>query len=213
MDLTDGNKLALIRGGVHAATCSLSPANSIMEPKEDPMLQILLSALQTEEDRVRFERFYLQYENLMYHTVRQFLDSREDCRDVVQASCLYVIDQFDRLSVCSDRQLASYLVLLIKNRSLDLLDQRQHASSEDVEQYRDPAADISRLDSKLTLRDAFQTLPDRYKEALTLFYYQDLSIKEMSGVLHLSVPAVKKLLQRSRDALRKEMLAEGGTDR
>jgi len=40
-----------------------------------------------------------------------------------------------------------------------------------------------------------------------------MSIKEMSGVLHLSVPAVKKLLQRSRDALRKEMLAEGGTDR
>ena len=65
-------------------------------------------------------------------------------------------------------------------------------------------------DSSLLLEIAFEQLSERYKEALTLYYYNGLSIKEMAAFLQLSEAATKKLLQRSRDALRNALKAEGG---
>ena len=91
-------------------------------------------------------------------------------------------------------------------------DRQQKTTYEDVEQYTQIAAEQAEAQGNVSLESAFAQLPDRYKEALTLYYYNDLSIKDMTGLLQLSEAAVKKLLQRSRDALRNLMNAEGGVE-
>lgn len=176
------------------------------------MLAGLLMLLRTDEERAQFARFYQQYENLMFKTARQILDSQEDCEDVVQTSCAYLIDHFDKFTSYDARQVASYLVLLIRNRAKDMRDRQQKIVYEDVEQYAETVAGQAEEQGNVSLESAFAQLPDRYKEALTLYYYNDLSIKDMTGLLQLSEAAVKKLLQRSRDALRNLMNAEGGVE-
>jgi RNA polymerase sigma-70 factor (ECF subfamily) len=47
-------------------------------------------------------------------------------------------------------------------------------------------------------------LPDKYKTVIILFYYENLDIKEISKVLHLSEAAVKKRLERARNILKEE---------
>ena len=137
----------------------------------------------------------------MFKAARQILDSQQDCEDVVQSSCAHVIDHFERICAYDEGQVASYLVLLIRSRAKDLHKRQRRIAFEDIEQYADTMPDWNEAMPDLSLEDAFALLPERYKEALTLYYYNDLSVKELADVLQLSVSAAKKLLQRSRTAL------------
>lgn len=197
-------------GGVHALYCSPTETYSIMSLEVNPMLAELLMLLRTDEEREQFAQFYRQYEHLMYKTARQILDTQQDCEDVVQTSCAYLIDHFEKFSSYTTQQVAAYLVLLIRNRSKDLRNRQKRIVFEDVGNYAEVSDMECEDDLGLLLEIAFEQLSERYKEALTLYYYNGLSIKEMATFLQLSESAAKKLLQRSRDALRNVLKAEGG---
>ena len=96
------------------------------------MLAVLLMLLRTDEEREQFAQFYRQYEHLMYKTARQILDTQQDCEDVVQTSCAYLIDHFEKFSSYTSQQVAVYLVLLIRNRSKDLRNRQNRIVFEDV---------------------------------------------------------------------------------
>ena len=48
-------------------------------------------------------------------------------------------------------------------------------------------------------------LPAKWKTVLMLYYFEGYSVKEIGEILGLSESAVKKRLQRAREALRLEM--------
>jgi RNA polymerase sigma-70 factor (ECF subfamily) len=62
---------------------------------------------------------------------------------------------------------------------------------------------------KLSLRAAIASLPLHYREAIVLYYYQELSIKQLSEVLNEPEGTVKSKLLRGRRLLRMK-LEEGG---
>ena len=196
--------------GVAACCCSDTLLHSIMSQEDEPMLAGLLLSLQTEEDRQKFTQFYQQYEKLMFKTALQILNSQQDAEDVVQSACLYMIDQYDgKFAPYDTNQTAAYVLLLIKSRSLDLLKQKRRIAVEDISEYADTLS-LAENASDPSLNTAFFKLPDHYKEVLTLFYYENLSVRDISGLLNLTESAVKKQLQRSREMLRKLMMQEGG---
>lgn len=55
---------------------------------------------------------------------------------------------------------------------------------------------------------ALQQLPGKERALLYLFYYEDLSVEQLSQLLHLSSAAVRKRLSRARQAL-KQILTGG----
>ena len=50
-----------------------------------------------------------------------------------------------------------------------------------------------------------EQLPQDLQAPITLFYYEDLTIRQIARVLSLSEPAVKTRLSRGRDRLRRLM--------
>lgn len=58
--------------------------------------------------------------------------------------------------------------------------------------------------------DAVLSLPGQYRTAVHLFYYEELSIREVARVLGKSEQAVKNLLHRARGLLRDKL--KGGAD-
>ncbi|MCR4805803.1 MAG: sigma-70 family RNA polymerase sigma factor [Clostridia bacterium] len=174
------------------------------------MLPGLLLLLKTDEERIQFARFFNDYESLMFKSVRQVVQSQEDCEDAVQNTCRYLIDRFDELFADGATPSANYIAMLAKNRARDLLRANSRNASANLDDYEDLASEPSEQESAMDLKTAFYTLPEHYQQVLTLFYYEDLSVREIADTLSLSVSAVKKLLQRSRDALRSRLLAEGG---
>ncbi|MBE5797062.1 MAG: sigma-70 family RNA polymerase sigma factor [Clostridiales bacterium] len=62
-------------------------------------------------------------------------------------------------------------------------------------------------ESALTL--AVMNLPRKEREVVLLYYYQDMTMKEIAGTLGVTQPTVTYRLRRARERLRLEM--EGGT--
>ncbi|MBO4881194.1 MAG: sigma-70 family RNA polymerase sigma factor [Firmicutes bacterium] len=174
------------------------------------MLAALLLLLKTDEEKEQFAQFYRQYENLMFQTARQILDSQQDCEDVVQSSCVYLIDHFDKYASYKPRQVAAYLTLWIRNRAKDLRDRKQWKTYGIMEDIADTAEGMDPGEPESPLESALEKLPERYRDALILRYYNGLSIKELAAYMTISESTARKLLQRSRDSLEKILTEEGG---
>ena len=55
-------------------------------------------------------------------------------------------------------------------------------------------------------------LPDRYRTVIHLYYYEDLSVKEIADILGKREGTVKSLLSRGRDLLKKTLTEEWNDD-
>jgi RNA polymerase sigma-70 factor (ECF subfamily) len=60
----------------------------------------------------------------------------------------------------------------------------------------------SRDDDREKLAQAIMKLPRKYRDALLLYYYQDMNQQEVAQALNISPSAVSKRLKHARDKLR-----------
>lgn len=76
---------------------------------------------------------------------------------------------------------------------------RNHLTLEDAEHL---TADSSDSDALGQLRRALETIPEKYRAAVTLHYLEGFSVEEISDMLRIGVSGVKMRLSRGREALR-----------
>ena len=73
-------------------------------------------------------------------------------------------------------------------------------------------AEIEIEDLSKFVKDLVNRLPERHSAVITMFYLNEMTIEEISEIMHLRVSTVKVMLHRSRNALRdlilKSKLAE-----
>lgn len=112
--------------------------------------------------------------------------------ELVQEAFLRVRTRWERVD-----NPAAYLRVAVVNAC------RNHQRRRVLElHHRAVVVDASR-DSPEEMRDAITALPPRQRTALVLRYYEDLPEADIAGVLGCSVPAVKSLLHRALQDLRK----------
>ena len=56
--------------------------------------------------------------------------------------------------------------------------------------------------NRVLIEQVLEQLPDESREVLTLYYFQDLKLTEISGTLQIGLPLVKYRLQKARRQLR-----------
>jgi RNA polymerase sigma factor for flagellar operon FliA len=123
----------------------------------------------------------------------------------------------------TDQEVASYLgieqeqverALVDANRVILSLDSLQEASSEgEISAYEtvedtnqpDPAQVILERDQKQELLDAIQALPERERLVLSLYYYEEMTLKEIGQVLNISESRVCQLHARAMLTLKARM--------
>lgn len=71
------------------------------------------------------------------------------------------------------------------------------------EMLPEPAQETAENDSALTV--AVMNLPKKEREAVLLYYYQDMNVSEIADVLGVTQPTVSYRLKRAREKLRQEL--------
>ena len=128
-----------------------------------------------------------------------------DADDLTQETFLAVSrSKFERRC---ERETASYLRTIARNQLLMFrrfqgraIDTVQLEAAEQVWAETVPAAGANSL--LTTLAECLKTLNGRAREAVHLFYREDLSRKAMASALCMKPEGIKTLLRRTRDALR-----------
>ncbi len=133
-----------------------------------------------------------------------YLRDREAARDAVQETFLKAYRAFDQYrGDCSEK---SWLCKIAVNTCRDMqrgswfrhIDRR--VSPENL-----PEPAVQPTDDHVELTLALMNLPRKLREALMLYYYQDMSTTEIAETLGIAQSSVSNRLRRGRDALRKAL--------
>ena len=136
-------------------------------------------------------------ENGMYRLSYSILKNEEDAQDAVQEA---IYNAYKKLETLKDkRKFKSWIYKIVTNTSFEIL--RNKKNYIDIEQENIAAEKID-IDTNLTLWEAVQGLEQPYRTTITLFYYEDMSIKEISEITGSKVDAIKKQLSRGRDKIK-----------
>lgn len=149
------------------------------------------------------------YGNRLLKTCYLILKDREESEDIVQESFLRVFRQIDSFKGNSSIYTWIYQIALnlcrdrLRNRRDFTLYEGTMESDDKVEEIV-----IKSIDRDI-LRRELQNLDILYKEVLILYYFEELSIKEISKILNEKEGTIKSRLSRGRILLKKA-LERGG---
>ncbi len=113
-------------------------------------------------------------------------------------------------------QLKTYLFMLGRSRALDHLRRKKRIAftelteAEAIEAGDGPEEELLRNERKMAVMKAVKDLPRDMKEAVLLFYFEELSYEEIARVMKKNRKQIDNLLYRARLKL-KEVLGEEGS--
>lgn len=151
---------------------------------------------------IDFQMIVEQYSTLLYRLAYSYCGNHADAEDVLQEVFLSYLCAKPS---CSDEiRLRAWLMTVTANKCKDLLRSAWRKNSP-LEQYD---KEISSLDDmKFDIGDALQKLTPSSRGIVYLFYYEELSTKEIAQMLHLSQTAVRSRLFQARKKL-KQLLGD-----
>ena len=150
------------------------------------------------------ERVVAEHQTALLRLCYIQLQDKALAEDAVQETFLKAYRAFDQYrGDCSEK---SWLCKIAVNTCRDMqrgswfrhIDRRVS-----LESLPEPA--IQPTDDHVELTLALMNLPRKLREALTLYYYQDMSTTEIAETLGIAQSSVSNRLRRGRDALRKAL--------
>lgn len=139
------------------------------------------------------------YGNMLYRTAYLLLGNPHDVQDVLQETLLRYMEKAP-VFTSRDHEKA-WLLRVASNCCKDCLRFRSRHSYIDLEVLQEylPAPEEQQF-----MRELY-ALPAKWKTVLLLHYFEGYPVKEIAAITGLSENAVKKRLQRARDALKLEL--------
>lgn len=158
-----------------------------------------LSMIETPDDKVKFERIYNRYRNLMYHVAYKVLSNHYDAEDAVHQAFVAIIRHLEKIGDIDNPETRSFIVLITERKAIDLI-RTSHSEkviplNEDLIGIEIPAP------GDHGLADALAKLPAHYREVLLLRFDNGYSAKELAQMLGMTESGVRKLIGRAKNAL------------
>jgi RNA polymerase sigma factor (sigma-70 family) len=160
-----------------------------------------------------FDDLIARWHGPLWAFVRRLTGNDDVARDILQDVWLRVIRGIARLRDGS--RLRAWLFGIARRTLMDhLRDQYTRSRAVDIDVDVDvddisTEAPVDAIDDLDALDRALQQLPLFEREAVTLFYLQELSLNEMAEALKIPVGTVKSRLFRGRRLLRQRMTERG----
>lgn len=168
---------------------------------------IYLAALDSGDDKRKFERLYRAYRELMFQVARKVLRRDEDAEDAVHQAFLKLAEEPALLPAEPGPRARALLVTVVERKAIDLWRARQRHPTEELDEttlvYDRP------IEPDGTLAAAMAALPPRYREVLLLKFYNGYSNGEIGRLLWLDTANVSQLLHRGKQRLAQELRERG----
>ena len=156
-----------------------------------------------------FEKFLTDNEKRIYNYLLRFVEVDDDANDLLQNVFLAF---YERISDIEEKTATAYVYRMAHNMALNWIKHQKRMilkAPADFQNLKDTTNHNSEPDYSF-LNKAIQELPVKLSTVIHLQYYENLSYKEISAKLGISVKAVESLLVRAKKQLRKKIIQENG---
>lgn len=144
----------------------------------------------------KFADLIREYKLPMYRLSYGILQNEMDAEDAVGEAVIKAYEHLDSLREID--KFRQWIMMITANEAKHIFRKRK---SEDVSRYG-----MSQNDKHDELWDIILTLDEKYRSVIILFYYDQMKIKEISEILHITEGTVKSRMSRAKDILKKQLV-------
>jgi len=189
-------------------------------------IETRLAKLSRGGDRRAFAELVELYKDKIYHLGYRMLNQKQEAEDIVQETFLRVYMNLERYD--ENQKFSTWIYRIATNLCIDRLRKRKPSYSIDAEvtdgettdwhallasKDAGPDEELILSETQTNIREAIQTLPEKYKAVVVLRYLHDMSLQEIADVLNMPVTTIKTRVHRGREFLRKKLESEFGNKR
>jgi RNA polymerase sigma-70 factor (ECF subfamily) len=150
-----------------------------------------------------------EYGNKLLRTCYLILKDREEAEDVVQETFIKVFQKLDTFK--ENSSFFTWIYAIALNLCRDRLRKKQDMLTLEDEWVGENDVEFhveKNIDREILRKEIFD-MNSLYREVLVLFYFEELSIKEISNLLNEKEGTIKSKLSRGRNILRESLLKGG----
>ncbi|MEN9281274.1 MAG: hypothetical protein RL594_209 [Bacteroidota bacterium] len=171
----------------------------------------LFALVRDENDEQAFRSLFKRYDKRLYAYCLRALGSHDDAQDMFQTISLTV---YDKRSAFTDGSFAAWLFTIARNYCLKGLRQRKNTTEymEDIHIAHEEDRHSGDFLLREALHKAIASLPEEFREALELKYFDDLPYEDIAKTLGITLSLAKvrvfrakKLIQQSLSSIISEL--------
>ena len=183
--------------------------------------QELIIQITQHNDHSAFAMIIDKYQKLVVNTCRGFVSSYADAEDLAQDVFIELFESIPDFR--HESKLSTWIYRIAVNKSLNFVRKRKRetffdsiasflgasegskGNTEIDFSSNEADSNIKSKELRIELKRAINSLPENQKIAFILNKYQDLSYKEVSEVMEISLSSVESLLFRAKGNLQKSL--------
>lgn len=148
----------------------------------------------------QFDYAYKEYAKELLYIAYGYTKNKEDSIDIMQNAYVALLESNKKFE--SNDHIKYFLIRVTINESINFVQSYFHKKVINNNDYVINIPEIKKEELPYDLSEIVSTLPEKYKTIIILHYYDDMKIKDISNVLNISEPAVKKRLERARNLIK-----------
>ena len=148
----------------------------------------------------QFDFVYKEYAKELLQIAYGYTKNKEDSIDIMQNAYIEVLESNKRFE--SNEHIKYFLIRVTINESINFV---KSYSKKKVLCNNDIIMNIPETkkdELPYDISEIVNTLPEKYKTIIVLYYYDGMKIKDISKVLKMKESAVKKRLERARNLVK-----------
>lgn len=173
---------------------------------------IAILSMEDEDDRQFVADLYQNYKLNMYYTARKIVKDPHTAEDIVQESCIAIINNLEKIKAVEICRRRAYIVSIVKNISINYIVKRDRQSkysfiADDEILSQQPDLDSNIEDYLIRnceiaiIKSALQKLSDKDRTILRMKYFDDLRDVDIANYLNIKANSVRYYLTLSRRRL------------
>ncbi len=175
----------------------------------DKSEELELVMLSQQGDKEAFCKLINCYQLPMYRTALGIVGDTELAKDVVQDGFLKVWEELN--SYDPRYKFYSWLYKIIVNKSLNSIrnNNRSEPFTDGESTLQNPYQELVREEENVRLLHVLSSLPGEYSLIVLLRHFEELSYKEIAGILEIDEKTVKSRLYSARVKIREQFFLQG----
>ncbi|MBO5226743.1 MAG: RNA polymerase sigma factor [Ruminococcus sp.] len=158
-------------------------------------------------DEADFQRVYRQHADAVYRVCYGFMKNNVDAEDALQDTFMKYLQCSEDQSFENDSHERAWLIVTASNICKNMLKSWTRQKRKEMESF-DEIPEAEKSDGSNRVLEAVLALPDKYKTAIYMFYYEEYSCSDIAAALGKKESTVRSLLKRGRAILEKELGGE-----
>lgn len=157
--------------------------------------------------KILIEDVVREYSTVIYRISMLRLQNKSDAEEVVQDTFLRLISQLKKGMVFENEEhLKAWLLKVAVNRGKSIVSLAWNKKTQGL----DAANELAAEEKKDTYAyDYVLNLPEKYRVAIDLFYFEQLSTEQIADIMKTKPATVRSYLHRGREKLKFMMEADG----